>query len=125
MAPLRPLDAPGRPLVRLSEENTLETLILAQSDGGSGAGGILGFVLIIALLGGFFWFMILRPQRAQMRNRRSLVASLEVGDEIRTGGGIFGTIRRLDEESAIIEVEDGGLLRVVRLAIIARVEPQG
>jgi preprotein translocase subunit YajC len=60
-----------------------------------------------------------------MRQRRALVDSLAIGDEIRTGGGIFGTIRRIDDESAIIEVEDGGLLRVVRLAIIAKVEPPG
>ena len=104
----------------------LAQAILGQEDGGgSGAGGIVSFLLIIALLGGFFWFMIIRPQRNQMKQRRTLVDSLAVGDEIRTGGGIYGTIRRLDDEAAIIEVEDGGLLKVVRMAIIARVEPQG
>ena len=108
----------------------MHTLLLAQiiaqdsGDGGGGAAGSLGFILIIALLGGFFWFMIIRPQRNQVKQRRELVQALEVGDEIRTGGGIFGTIRRLDDESAIIEVEDGGLLKVVRLAIVSKVEPQ-
>jgi preprotein translocase subunit YajC len=96
------------------------SLILAQN-GDSGGGNITGFILIIALLGAFFYFLIIRPQRRQVQRRQVLADSLEIGDTIRTGGGIYGTIRRLDDEAVIIEVEDGGLIKIAKLAIVAKV----
>ncbi len=100
-----------------------DTSVVEDSSNG-GAGGLVSFLVIIALLGGFFYFLIIRPQRNQLRQRQALVASLEVGDEVHTTGGIFGVIRRLDDETAVLEVEDGGLLKVVRRAIALKVEPQ-
>ncbi len=93
--------------------------VLAQEDG-SGSSGLLSFLVIILVLGGFFWFLIIRPQRNQLRRRQELSASLEIGDAIRTGGGIMGVIRRIDEDSVVLEVEDGGLLRVARMAIVTK-----
>ena len=99
----------------------LQSLIIAQESSSDGAGGLLSFLLIIGVLGGFFWFLIIRPQRRQMRRRQELVGSIEVGDRVRTGGGIYGVVRRIDETDAILEVEDGGLLRVIRVAIVDKV----
>ena len=49
--------------------------------------------LYLALLAVAFFILIVRPQRRQMAARRALIASLEVGDEVITAGGIYGTIR--------------------------------
>ncbi len=97
-------------------------LVVAQENGGDGGGGseIFSFLVIILVLGAFFWFLIIRPQRSQLRRRQELSASLEIGDAIRTGGGIMGVIRRIDEDSVVLEVEDGGLLRVARMAVVAK-----
>ncbi len=103
----------------------MDSLILAQESSSSGAGGLLSFLLIIGVLGGFFWFLIIRPQRRQMRRRQELVGSVGVGDHIRTGGGIYGVIRRIDDTDAVIEVEDGGLLRVIRVAIVDKLNDDG
>ncbi len=97
----------------------MQSLILAQSDGGSGS-GLFGFLVIVAVLGGFFWFLIIRPQRNQVRRRQELSAALEIGDEVRTAGGIIGVIRRMDDQTVVLEVEDGGLLRVLRVMVVAR-----
>ena len=98
----------------------MDSLLLAQD---SGASGGFTFVLIIAILGGFFYFLIIRPQRRQMRRRRELAGAIAVGDEVRTGGGILGTVTSTDEDTVVISTEDGSLLRVVRLAIVHRQEP--
>ncbi len=94
------------------------SLVVAQAGDGGGSSGLLSFLVIILVLGGFFWFLIIRPQRNQLRRRQELSASLEVGDAVRTGGGIMGVVRRIDEDSVVLEVEDGGLLRVARMMVV-------
>jgi preprotein translocase subunit YajC len=75
-------------------------------------------ILVIAFL-----LLIVRPQRRQMAAHRALVATLEVGDEVVTSGGIYGTIQSLDETAVDLEVAPGIVLRVARGAIAQRVGP--
>lgn len=80
-------------------------------------------LLYLGILVAAFLLLIVRPQRRQMAAHRALVASLEVGDEVVTSGGIYGTIRELDETAVDLEVAPGIQLRVARGAIAQRVEP--
>ena len=83
--------------------------ILAQSsDGTSSSGGsLLSLLFPLVLLGGVFYFLLLRPNRTRQRQQQSLLESLKVGDEVMTAGGIFGTLKDIDEEDDIVTVEIG------------------
>jgi preprotein translocase subunit YajC len=70
---------------------------------------------------GLIWMLLVRPQRERVRRQQALVASLEVGDEVVTAGGIIGRIVELDGGDAHIEVAPGVVLRVLRIAVNARV----
>lgn len=70
---------------------------------------------------GLMWFLLVRPQKERVRRQQQLVASLEVGDEVITAGGIVGRIVALDDDEARIEVASGVVLRVLRLAVNAKV----
>jgi preprotein translocase subunit YajC len=76
--------------------------------------------LVFALLLVAFYALIVRPQRRQMQAHRALVASLEVGDEIITSGGVYGTIRSIDEAVLDVEITDGVVVRVARGAVASR-----
>lgn len=78
-------------------------------------------LVFLALMVGIFYFLIVRPQRRRARAQQELASSLEIGHEVRTVGGIHGTVIALDEDSVILGVEDGRL-RVARRAIGARVD---
>jgi preprotein translocase subunit YajC len=80
-------------------------------------------LLYLGILVVAFLLLIVRPQRRQMAAHRALVASLQVGDEVVTSGGIYGTIERLDETAVDLEVAPGVVLRVARGAIAQRVGP--
>ncbi len=67
------------------------------------------------------WFLLVRPQKERVRRQQQLVASLEVGDEVVTAGGIVGRIVSLDDDEAHIEVAPGVVMRFLRLAVNARV----
>jgi len=80
-------------------------------------------LLYLALLALAFFFLVVRPQRRRMAAHRALVASLEVGDEVITTGGIHGTIRALDDTVAIVEIADGVVIRLARSAVAQRLGP--
>ncbi|HET7869948.1 MAG TPA: preprotein translocase subunit YajC [Actinomycetota bacterium] len=98
--------------------------ILAQSsDGTSSSGGsLLSLLFPLVLLGGVFYFLLLRPNRTRQRQQQSLLESLKVGDEVMTAGGIFGTLKDIDEEDDIVTVEiaPGTEVRMLRRAIAQR-----
>lgn len=74
---------------------------------------------------GLMWFMLVRPQRERVRRQQALVAALAVGDEVITAGGMVGRIVALDDDEVHLEVAHGVVLRVVRLAVNARVPQDG
>ena len=75
-----------------------------------------GYIFIIVILIGM-WFLLIRPQRRRQLDSQRLLDSLEVGQEIVTAGGLYGTIRSLDEDEARVEIADGIEVRVAKRAI--------
>lgn len=103
--------------------------ILAQSsDGTSSGGSLLSLLFPLVLLGGVFYFLLLRPNRTRQRQQQSLLESLKVGDEVMTAGGIFGTLKDIDDEddTVTVEIAPGTEVRMLRRGIAQRVvdEPE-
>ncbi len=80
-------------------------------------------LLVIAVFG-LMWVLILRPQQQRVRHHEALIASLAVGDEVITTGGIFGTIVELGDDVVVMEVADGVHLRVARPAVGQRLSSE-
>lgn len=80
---------------------------------------IIPFLLLFALM----WLLLIRPQQARVRKQRELVASIQVGDEVLTAGGIVGTVRVLGDQELRLEVSPGVELRLLRGAVSRRLEP--
>ena len=93
---------------------------LAQSSGG---GSPLAVLTPFLLLGGLFYFMILRPQKRRQRAQQALISSVDVGDEIITTAGIYGVISGVDDEEGTVRVEiaPGTEIRILRAGIGRRV----
>jgi preprotein translocase subunit YajC len=81
-------------------------------------------LLYFLFIGVAFYVFLVRPQRRQVAAHRALVATLEVGDEVITSGGVFGTIRGIEDAAVDLEVASGVVLRVARGAIAQRVTPE-
>ncbi len=78
-------------------------------------------LVFLALLVGFFYFMIIRPQRNRLRSQQQLQSSLELGDEVMTFAGLFATIRRFDGDVVTVELSPGVEARLTRRAISGKV----
>lgn len=74
-------------------------------------------LFLFAALGLVFWLMVLRPQRRRVQERQQLAASLEMGQKVRTTGGVHGIIVGLDEETVTLKLAEGRM-KVDRLAVV-------
>ncbi|MGI9608981.1 MAG: preprotein translocase subunit YajC [Acidimicrobiia bacterium] len=96
------------------------TFILAQEAEASG-GSALAFLFPLVILGGLFYVLLILPQRRKQKKMESLRADITVGDEVRTIGGILGTV--IAEEDDVFTIDIGGQdLRIVKRAVAERVE---
>ena len=77
-------------------------------------------VLIFPLLLGALWYFTIRPQQQRLRNQRMLVASLEVGDEVVTIGGLIGTITAIEDLEVRLDLGAGNVVRLARQAVQQR-----
>ena len=83
-----------------------------------------GFFLVLLALFAFMYFLLIRPQRQRERTRQQMLGSLKVGDEVITGGGIYGEVVQIDTERVMVEVDDDVRIAVARQAIAAVVPPE-
>jgi preprotein translocase subunit YajC len=80
------------------------------------AGSPLPSLIFLGLMVAVFWLFIIRPQRQRAKQQKELASSLTAGQEVRTIGGIHGTVVSVEEDSVVLRVEEGKI-RVSRRAI--------
>ncbi|HLA66371.1 MAG TPA: preprotein translocase subunit YajC [Acidimicrobiia bacterium] len=100
--------------------------ILAQTTGdtattSSGGNVVVTLALYAVIIGGLFYFLMIRPQRTRMKRHEAMMSEIAVGDEVQTIGGIYGRIEFMDETTAVLQVEGGGRLRVARRALAGKI----
>lgn len=70
---------------------------------------VLPFVLIFVIM----YFLIIRPQRQQLKKRQEMLAAVRRGDTVVTGGGLIGKVTKVDESE--VEIDLGGGTKVTAL----------
>ena len=85
------------------------------ADGGA-LGGFLSFLPIILIIAAMY-FLLIRPNNKRRREQLELQSRVAAGDEIRTIGGLYGTVVSTDDESVTLEASPGVHLRFAREAI--------
>lgn len=81
----------------------MSTLILAAQ--GQGAGSGMGMIIMLIAMFVIMWLFMIRPQQKKQKEIRNFQNSLQVGDHVVTGGGIYGTVKNINLEKNTVEVE--------------------
>jgi len=71
------------------------------------------FVLII----GIFYFILIRPQRAEQKKRRQMLSAVGKNDEIVTTGGIHGTVVNVKDKTVTLRIDDNVKVELERNCI--------
>ncbi len=69
---------------------------------------IIGYLL---LFGAMYFFMI-APQRKKQKEHEKMLASLQTGDEVVTGGGIFGVITNVKDDRFVVRIAENTKIEV-------------
>ena len=81
---------------------------------------ILPFVLIFVVM----YFLIIRPQRTQLKKRQEMLAGVRKGDTVVTGGGFVGKVTRVIDDNEL-EIDLGGTKVTALRSTIADVRVRG
>ncbi|GAA6173955.1 preprotein translocase subunit YajC [Colwellia sp. KU-HH00111] len=90
------------------------------------AGGGMEMIIMLAVFGLVFYFMIYRPQAKRVKDHKGLMSALSKGDEVLTQGGIVGKITKVSDEKdfIVVSINEGNEVTVQKGAITA-VLPKG
>jgi len=100
----------------------MNTMILAAQAANQGAAGGMGsfWIMMIAIFA-IMWFFMIRPQQKRQKEIRNFQNSLQEGTRVIIGGGIYGTVKKVDITTGKLEVEisKGVVIEVDRNAVYA------
>jgi preprotein translocase subunit YajC len=69
-----------------------------------------------------FWLLFIRPQRKRNQRQNELLTNIAPGQQVLTAGGLYGTIREVQDDSITLEIAPGTSVRLDKRAVTARVE---
>ena len=92
----------------------------AQAAGSAAEPSFLTSLIPLLLVFVIFYFLLIRPQQKRVKEHKAMVESLRRGDQVVTGGGIYGKVTKVREGDEIeVEIAEGVRVRVARSTITA------
>ena len=88
----------------------------AAAPGGGGTG--YESIIMLVVMGAIFYFLLIRPQSKRAKAHKQLVASLSIGDQVVTAGGMHGKISALQDATVMVEIAAGVKVKLNRASIV-------
>ena len=87
---------------------------------GSGQSGLPMLIMMVAIFA-IMWLFMIRPQQKKQKKIREFQNALKEGDKVVTGGGVYGTVKRVNahENTIDIEVARGVVITVAKGYVFA------
>lgn len=74
---------------------------------------LVPFIAIFAI----FYFVLIRPQKAQEKEHRKMLEGLNKNDEVVTSSGIHGTIVNVKEKTVMLRVDENVKIEIEKNSI--------
>ncbi len=81
---------------------------------------LLPFIILIAIM----YFVIIRPQQKEAKNREQMIASLKKGDKIVTAGGIIAVVYKVEEKFFSVKINDETIVKITKEAVARKYEDE-
>lgn len=80
---------------------------------------LLGQMLLPLAFVAIFYFFIIRPQSKRNKEHQAMIKALTVGNEVVFAAGLMGTIKKIDDNYAVIALNDKSEVKVQRMSVIS------
>ncbi|MBM3244421.1 MAG: preprotein translocase subunit YajC [Candidatus Omnitrophica bacterium] len=64
-----------------------------------------------------FYFLLIRPQKKQEKERQKMIGSLNKNDDVVTSGGIHGTVVNVKDKTVVIRIDENVKIEVEKNCI--------
>ena len=90
------------------------TQFILAAQASQGGGGMTSFLIMMVAIFAIMYFFMIKPQQKRQKEIQNFQNSLQEGTQVVTGGGIYGTVKKIDLATGIIEVKiaDGVVIKV-------------
>jgi len=88
------------------------TLILAEEGANQQAPSGLSFLFPMLAVGLIFYFLMLRPQSKERKQREAMINAVKKNDRIVTIGGIVGTVTSVRDDEVTLKVDESSNTKI-------------
>ncbi len=88
----------------------------AQGKAQSAASPIMSFVPLLVIFA-IFYFLLIRPQQAKVKQHKKMVESLKEGNKVITSGGFYATVVNIGDTSVEVKLADNVKVKILKSAI--------
>ena len=99
-------------------ENTVETanVVIDNANAAAQQGSWFGVLVYCAVVFGIIYLFMVRPTKKRMAEDQKMLDSLTVGARV-LAGGIYGTIKKINEKTIELEIAKGVVVEVSKNAV--------
>jgi preprotein translocase subunit YajC len=86
-------------------------------EGSEGGGGFLSLLPPMIMMFAIFYFILIRPQQKKQKEAIKMLDSLKEGDTVVTLSGIHGTIKKLKDDTVMLQIAENVRIKINRSSI--------
>lgn len=83
---------------------------------------LLATFLPFALMMGVVWFLMIRPQKKQAQERKTMLENMQPGHHVVTIGGLHGVLEEINRATQTVVIDCEGVYLTFNLSAIATVK---
>ena len=81
---------------------------------------LLPFVFLIAIM----YYVIIRPQQKEMKEKEAMISALKKGDKVVTNGGFIVVIHKVEEKFLSVKMNDDIITKITKESIARKYEDE-
>jgi preprotein translocase subunit YajC len=81
---------------------------------------LLPFVFLIAIM----YFVIIRPQQKEAKNKKAMIEALAKGDKVVTAGGFIVTIHKVEETFLSVKLNNDVVSKITKDSVLKKFEDE-
>ena len=90
------------------------TQMILAAQAAQGGSSMTSFIIMMVAIFAIMYFFMIKPQQKRQKEIQNFQNSLQEGTSVVTGGCIYGTVKKIDLATGVIEVKiaDGVVIKV-------------